>query len=61
MANKGNILVGLIAVFAVVMILRSVFQAKSTFRGGGGEAIGGRTGGSAYSGGAAELQPGEVA
>lgn len=48
-------------VAVIVLVLYIVYfytLPKAGFRGGGGgEAIGGRTGGSAYSGATAELQP----
>lgn len=56
MALTRNTLLGLVTIFLVVMLLRHILQPRSGFR-GGGEAIGGRTGGSAYSGAAADLMP----
>jgi hypothetical protein len=49
----------MIAVIVLVLYILYVYTLpKAGFRGGGGEAIGGRTGGSAYSGATAELEPG---
>lgn len=44
-------------IFIAFVFFGYLIQAKSGFR-GGSEAIGGRTGGAAYSGAAAELDPG---
>lgn len=50
----------MIAVLILVLYVGYVYTSKKAgFRGGGGgEAVGGRTGGSAYSGATAELEPG---
>jgi hypothetical protein len=48
-------LIGLVTIYLIIMLIRHIVQPRSAFR--GGEAIGGRTGGSAYSGAAADLMP----